>query len=306
MSSVLEQIGDNDGAAREIAKALSIDPDDPRTLVYQGQLLTRLNRWVEAEATFNRLLKARPNYWLGHDELGVLYNAEGKYPQAVTAFRTASLAAPKNALSLNNLGAVYLQEGKVAEAKLSLKRSLDLNLNDSAANTMAAVLRCEGKPADAILFGVKAVELNPAEAGNWLELGDCYSLLRSHRAQVLKTYTQAARAQEEELRNDPVNGPGWMLLALCRVKTGSPQSALALINKAELAPAGDLDSQLRKARTLELLDRRDEALTTVDACLKRGATEFQIQTMPDMGALRDDLRYKAIVRSIPSTTETIL
>ncbi len=84
-----------------------------------------------------------------------------------------------------------------------------------------------------------------------------------------------------------------MILALCRVKAGAPQTALALIEKAEhsIAPAGDLDSQLYKARTLELLGKREEALTTVAACLKRGATEFQFQTMPDMGALRDDPHY---------------
>ena len=81
---------------------------------------------------------------------------------------------------------------------------------------------------------------------------------------------------------------------------------MSLIEKAEhcLAPAGDLDSQLYKARTLELLGNREEALTTVAACLKRGATEFQFQTMPDMGALRDDPRYKVIVKSMPSRTET--
>jgi tetratricopeptide (TPR) repeat protein len=305
LSFVLEQLGDNDGAAREIAKALSIDPDDPRTHVLQAQLFTRLNRWADAEDSFDRALKRRPNYWWPHDELGFLFYSEGKYPQAVSEFRAASLVAPKLAWPLNNLGATYLQQGKIAEAKVALKRSLDLNLSDSAENNMAAALRCEGKPTEAIPFSLKAVELNPAEAANWLELGDCYSIVRGHHSGALKAYTQAASAQEEELKDDPKNGPGWMLLALCRVKAGAPQAALDLIEKAEHVLAGDLDSQLRKARTLELLGKRDEALATVEACLKRGATEFQIQTMPDMKALRDDSRYGTIVKSMPSATETI-
>jgi serine/threonine protein kinase/Tfp pilus assembly protein PilF len=306
LASLLQQSGDTNGAAREISKALSLDPGNPRTLVYQGQFLTALNRWADAEDTFNRLLKTRPNDWLAHNELGALFNMEGKYPQAVMEFRAASLAAPKNALALNNLGAMYLQQGSIDEAKKSLKRSLDLNVNDSASMTMAATLRSEGKYADALPFGLKAVELNPAEANNWLELGDCYSLARGHHTEAIKAYAKAVGAQEEELRNDPVNGPGWMTLALSRVKAGAPQTALALMEKAErsLAPAGDLDSQLRKARTLELLGKREEALTTVAACLKRGATEFQFQTMPDMGALRDDPRYKTMVKSMPSTTQT--
>ena len=38
LSSVLEKTGDRESASREIEKALAIDPVNPRTLVYQGQL----------------------------------------------------------------------------------------------------------------------------------------------------------------------------------------------------------------------------------------------------------------------------
>jgi eukaryotic-like serine/threonine-protein kinase len=304
LSSLLQQSGDIKGAVRENSKALSLDPDNPHTLAYQGRFLTDLNRWADAESTFNRLLKTRPNYWLAHNELGVLYNAEGKYRQAALEFRAANMVAPKDAMSLNNLGSVYLQQGRIAEAKSTLKRSLDLDVNEWAEKTMAACLRSEGKASDAIPFALKAAELNPAEPSNWLELGDSYSLTPSHRTEAIKAYKQAVTAQEEELRDDPVNGPAWMMLALCRAKAGDSETGAALIEKAErsLTPAGDLDSQLYKARTLELLKKREEALATVAACLKTGATEFQFQTMPDMEALRSDPRYNAIVKvNIPRT-----
>jgi hypothetical protein len=55
---------------------------------------------------------------------------------------------------------------------------------------------------------------------------------------------------------------------------------------------------------LELLGKRDEALATVEACLRRGATEFQIRTMPDMGGLHNDPRFATIVKSMPPATET--
>ena len=167
-------------------------------------------------------------------------------------------------------------------------------------------MRCEGKSENAIPFSLKAVELNPAEAGNWLELGDCYSVVRGRRGEALKAYSRAAGAQEEELKDDPKNGSGWMVLALCRVKAGAPQTAPDLIAKAEQVLAGDLDSQLHKARTLELLGKRDDALATVEACLKRGATEFQIRTMPDMGSFHRDSRYTAFIKSMPSTNEMAL
>ena len=79
-SSVLERTGDREGASREIEKALSIDPVNPRTLVYQGQLYSRINRWPESEATFDRILRLRPNNWLAHNELGVVLVLQRKVP----------------------------------------------------------------------------------------------------------------------------------------------------------------------------------------------------------------------------------
>ena len=98
---------------------------------------------------------------------------------------------------------------------------------------------------------------------------------------------------------------GWCLRYLALKRAHLRQVPISL-SKAERVLAGDLDSQLRKARTLELLGKRDEALATVEACLKRGATEFQIQTMPDMGALRDDSRYTAFIKSMPSQLRLFL
>jgi eukaryotic-like serine/threonine-protein kinase len=306
LSSVLEHIGDKSGASREIEKALSIDPVNPRTLVYQGQLYSRINRWREAEETFGMVLKLRPNYWLAHNELGVVLTLQGKYRESLAEFKAASLASPKNALSLNNIGDIYLRQGKIAEAKDAVMRSMALHPNDLAAISMAAAFRSEEKYPDAIRYAQKAVDLNPAQTAGWLELGDCYSLVRGHHVDANHAYAKAAQSQEEGLRTNPDNGPGWMLLALCRTKAGTPATALELIRKAEQATAGDIDSQLFKARTLELLRKRDEALTTVAECLKRGATEFQIQSMVDMEPLRRDLRYQEISKSSVSPTETKL
>jgi serine/threonine protein kinase/tetratricopeptide (TPR) repeat protein len=301
LSSVLAYTGDVKGASREIEKALAIDPVDPRTLIYQAQLYSSLDRWAEAEETFNRVLKLRPNYWLAHNELGEALVLQGKYAQSLAEFRAASLAAPKMTIPLNNIGDVYLRQGKIAEAKDLATRSFTLHPNDFAAITMAEALRSEGKYSAAIHFAQKAVEINPAQSAGWVELGDCYSLVHGRRSDARKAYAQAVETQEDELQSDLTNGPGWMLLALARVKSGAPKTAPALIKRAEQSSAGDLDSQLLKARTLELLGKRDEALAIVDACLKRGATRFQIQTMPDMGSLRDDHRYPEMLNASAST-----
>jgi hypothetical protein len=52
---------------------------------------------------------------------------------------------------------------------------------------------------------------------------------------------------------------------------------------------------MNKARTLEILDSRDETLAILTECFKRGATPFQIELAPDMASLKRDPRYQSLL-----------
>ena len=220
-------------------------------------------------------MQLRPNYWFGYNQLGVVYTLQGKYRQAMTEFRSANLGLPTNTLPLNNIGDIYLRQGRLAEAEDAAAKSSALRPNDLAAITMAAALRSEGKYSEAIRSAQKAVDLNPAQSAGWLELGDCYSLVRGRHAEAQKAYAQGGATQEEQLRSNQIDGPGWMLLALFRIKSGVPETAPTAMKTAEEYPCGDIDSQLLKARIMELLGKRQEALAAVTECLREAPHHFR-------------------------------
>jgi tetratricopeptide (TPR) repeat protein len=286
--------GRKDEALAEMGKALEIDPANPRTLVWQGFVYCDMNQLGKAEEMFRRVLKARPNYWLAYSELGVVFETGGKYLEALQAYRSASLAQPKNALALNNIGSVLRKLGRLPEARESLQRSLALKPIAWAAANMAEVLRAQGRNAAALPFGLKAVELDPADEQNWLELGECYSALPNYRRQAREAYLRAAKGAEQHLQMDESDGPGWMRLALCQAKTGPPAAALATARKAESLGASELDSQIFKAQILELAAQRGGALAVLADCFRQGATKFQIGSIADLQSLRADSRYLAI------------
>ena len=60
-----------------------------------------------------------------------------------------------------------------------------------------------------------------------------------------------------------------------------------------------MDSQLYKARILELLGKREEALTTLAACFQKGASDLQIAASPDLQSLRKDPSYRQVPGSKP-------
>jgi eukaryotic-like serine/threonine-protein kinase len=297
LASVFEGTGDETNALREMESALALDPSNPKTLTYQGQIFARLNRWDDAEKNFLRVLKERPNYWLPYNELGMSYNSQGNYPKALETFRAASLTAPKNTLALSNVASLCFQLGRFDEAIETAKKSMAIEPNDIAAATMAEVLRAQKKYTEALPWAQLAVKLNPTEPTNLLELGDCYSRVRGHSADAETSYKSAAQMQEQQMQTDPTNGPGWMLLALYRIKSGKPESASALVKKAESLNAADLYSQLFKVRILELLGDREGALATLNACMQRGATSYQMDASVDLDSLRSDPRYTSIMNS---------
>ena len=95
-----------------------------------------------------------------------------------------------------------------------------------------------------------------------------------------------------------------MLLALYEVKSGNPQIVPSLIERAESLGAGDIDSQIYKARILELVGKRGEALATLAALFGRGATVLQVAPFPDLQSLRRDPRYLVMAHSKSEPTKT--
>jgi tetratricopeptide (TPR) repeat protein len=206
-------------------------------------------------------------------------------------------------MALSNLGGEYLQIGDFAEGLENIKRSMALDPDsDLAAVNTSLALRYQEMNEQALPFARKAVQLNPALDTNWLELADCLSSLRNHGREAKDAYARAAKEAERHLLTDPTDAPSWMLLALYKVKLGSPQNAPLLIERAESLGARDMDSQICKVRILELLGKRDEALTTLAACSRKGATDFQVVPFPDMQPLRKDPRYRQMIHATTLTS----
>ena len=289
LSSVLEKTGDEAGAFREIAQAMQIDPKDPQTLVHQAQLYTRANRWVEAEATARRVVEMRPNYWLARTQLGVVYTAEGKYRDALGEFLAANTIAPQATLAANNAASVYAKLGKVKEAKTLLGSSLKARESPETNSAMASVMRTQGDAAEAVPFARRAVDLDPSDGLNWVELGDCYEA-GDQRAgngkskQARDAYGQGATALREALAIDTRDGPLWVALALCMAKVGDAARAGEALAQADKLPTGDVDTLLLRARTLAVLGRRDEARKVLSGL--RPDSQFEVASTRDLQGIQ--------------------
>jgi eukaryotic-like serine/threonine-protein kinase len=304
LARALEQTGDETSALREMRRALAADPSNTQTLIWLGETYVRLNRWQSAEESLRRALQLRPNYWLAHNELGMLYYAQGKYLHALSEFRTAALASPKDVLTQSNAASMYLLLGRTPEALERLRLSLSLQRTSLALATMSAAFRSKHDALFALPYAREATTLDPLDGSMWLELADCESMIPGHTAQAKRAYAEAARVQREALEINSTDGPGWILLGLCEAKAEASQDALAHLRKGDSLPSDDIETQMCKARLFETLGQRDAALSTLESCLRRGATTAQVDLMPEMARLKADPRYHQILGTLPAIRNT--
>jgi serine/threonine protein kinase/Tfp pilus assembly protein PilF len=304
LAGAIEQTGDESSAIREMKRALAADPTNAKTLIWLGQSYVRLNRWQSAEESFRRALQLRPNNWIAHNEFGALLYGQGKYLPALSEFRTAALASPKDVLTQTNVGFMYLVLGRIPEALETLRSSLSLHRTGLACVMMSAALRSKRDAISALPFAREATTLDASDSTMWIELGDCESMIPGHQAQAKRAYAEAARVQREALETNNTDGPGWILLGLCEAKMGASQDARIHLHKGESFPSSDIDTQMCKARILETLGQRDAALSTLASCLRRGASTFQVDLMPEMKQLQVDPRYLEILRTLPASRTT--
>ena len=293
---VLQNRGNRKAAIVEMDKAIALDPTDSLALNWEARVYVELGQFKQAEESFQRVLLRRPNYWLGYLEYGELLFRQRKCQAALGAYRAANLARPQHYLPLNDIGMVYLALGQLNEARENLAKSLAISPSGLAAASLATSLRLDGKLSDALKSATNAVTLDGTDDENLLELGDCYSALGRH-VEARQAYARAAEEAKQRLQTDQSDSFRWLLLALYQIKINKPVESVAALQKAESLGSNDFDSLLAKARTLELLGSRQEAIQALRTCFIGGVTKFEITSIPDLQSLRLDNRFSAIFKT---------
>ena len=304
LGSLESDKGREDEALEQFREAVAFDPDNPQTLLWQAQALARFKHIEEARKAFAHLQMVRPHYWAAYQELGFLLEREGKYREAIEEFSAATSVLPESAQAYGNLGAMQLKVGEFAEARESLEKSLALKKNGDAYANLAQSLLLVPDYTTAVKYSKRATELDSRNDQYWLALADSYSGMHGLEMQAMDSYRKAATEAQRSLNNGGSDAGAWLRLALYKKKLGLTGEALELMRKAdEELRVNDPDSKLVKARILELLHRRGDALQTIEDCLRNGGTRYDVELTPDLASLRQDPRYAALLGALPGHGE---
>ncbi len=111
-----------------------------------------------------------------------------------------------------------------------------------------------------------------------------------------KNWEEAANSLDAVTKEDPSNTLAWLHLGSARQKLQQYEQAVAAFKHLEKDPNFAAPALYREAASLARLNRKDEALATLDRAVDAGFARLQLlQEDPDLASLRDDPSFAKTV-----------
>ena len=144
------------------------------------------NLWTDCIAKY-------PQVAVAHNNLGLVYKEEGKYPEAIECYNRAAVADPNYQATYENRGNAYFLTHKYDLALLDLDKAIVMKPSSEVAhNSKGAVLFDLGKPQEALVHFDAAIKSKPDYSEAYRNRANTYSVLQQwdKAIQDYNTYLQ--------------------------------------------------------------------------------------------------------------------
>lgn len=216
--------GQLEPALASISKITAGNSRDLQAWHNRGVILTRLERFQDAAAAFERALAIAPNAesWDGH---GSALHLQKRLEEALRSFDNALKLAPQFVAALCHRGGVLADLRRYGEAvqafEAALARSPDLF--EAWSNRGSAFYEME-RMAEALESYDRALALRPRHAPDWINRGKAL--------EVLERVDEAIASYDRALSIAPENAEAWYARSLTLRTMHRFEEALANVDKA--------------------------------------------------------------------------
>ncbi|MGO4881025.1 MAG: tetratricopeptide repeat protein [Bryobacteraceae bacterium] len=249
-------------AAGVLEAGLKVSPAMPSASALLGISLFEMGEYGKARPRLESALRA--NAADSNAEMYLVRDLTklGDYEAAETHLRQLAGREPKNQEVWYLLAKIHM---KLSEQDLARMNAIDPNSvlsYELSAETMEAMKNYDG----AVVQLKKAVEMAPRRPGTHYKLGDAYY--------SLSQWDSATEQFQAELSVDPANCTArWKIGAIVLERNGSPDEALADVDRALAMCPSLTDARVDRARALIRLNRNAEAVTDLEAAAKADPAE---------------------------------
>jgi tetratricopeptide (TPR) repeat protein len=239
-------------------------------------------------ATYEKAIKAQPDYYRHYLSLGNFYLAHGQLDRAETLARKVVAVAPGLAAGHINLGVALLRQRRYRDAELALLLALRIQESAYVLVNLGACSYAQERYEEALGYFERCLALGPPTLVRYANLGDAYRHL-GRGDQAAAAYRKGMDLAETEVAHNPRDAVSRVFLGMLAAQLRDPRRA-----EAELSQAVALDPEnafvIRQAAiAYEVLGQREQTL----ALLAHAADSLleELAHQPDMKDLQNDRRF---------------
>ena len=237
--------GQLDTALVRVQKQLEAAPRSAPLYDLLGWVHAVRNERDAAEAALLKSVQLDSTIVDARMRLAELYNASGKYDQAVVYAERARTLDPKNVRVLLALGVAYQQKGNAAKAREAYEAALAADPHSvGAANNLAYLLSEQGDQENAYRFAAHAQELAPTDP----HVGDTLGWILYKRGE----YDRALKLLKDAAAKLPDSPSIQYHLGITAQKLGDVEGARAALTKAVNSPTSFADRDEARRALLQL------------------------------------------------------
>jgi serine/threonine protein kinase/tetratricopeptide (TPR) repeat protein len=285
-------------AIAEFQTALSEQPNRYSTLTSLAEAYELAGRLHDAERTYQRVIDLNPLYAArtnsrAYTKFGAFYFAHRQYAKAADMFRRMTQIAPDLPRGFTNLGAALQAQGRYDDALAAYKRSLILGPTPIAWSNIGTCNYFLGHYAEAAAAYEKATQLAPMNYQLWANLGDAYRWTADSRPKAVAAYEKAIGLGREELLLNPKNAEVCATIAGCYAKSDRPTEAHSFLARALALEPTDPATMYQAAVIACASGNYSEAARWLRRSIDAGYAAADAQRDPEFATLRKSAEFRS-------------
>jgi tetratricopeptide (TPR) repeat protein len=262
----LESRGQLGDAVTSYQKVLAQEPSNIDALLQLGRILLQQGQFEPSEKALRRVVSLRPQHVIGQSLLGMVLARIGRGGEAVVCFERALAAEPRSELVLLHYADTLGTLGRHAETIAAFDKALAVNPNNLVAwNNRGLALEALGRDVEAAESFGRALALRPGTPEIHFSLGN--ALYR------LERYEDAAEHYRRTTAAWPAFARAHANLGNALAKLERWDEALQSLNqaaslKSDVSPGDQAQLHVAIANALQHLQREQDSLPSIDKALE--------------------------------------
>jgi tetratricopeptide (TPR) repeat protein len=278
-----QQYGRYEDAIRDFDRVAELNPTDSEAWRRLAIAYEHANRADDVAATYERALKAQPDYYRHYLSFGNFYLSRGQFDRAEAQYRKVTQVAPGLPGGHTNLGLALMQQGRFQDAEVSLLAALDIRESSGLLLNIGALYYAQERYGEAARFFERSLASGPPTIVRHANLGDAYRHV-GRISDAAAHYRNAMDLAEDEVARNPRQALSRVFLGLVAARLGDRRRAAAELSQS-LALDPENSTVTRSAAIgYEALGERDKTLALLSRASRQVLDELARQ--PDVKDLQ--------------------